>query len=642
MPTMRWTISTLLSLLAMTSLSHSTATAQEPEIVEERPSAQSPAGTPAASDTDAASSKAKTAATDAKPSVTKTENPTRAVAKDPTSDPEEADTTAVETPQLSADQKISDEVGRLAAAGPTSVKKLTKKEREAVKSYYAEGAHEPIWITEQGATERARKAVEEISKADDQGLRAADFATPDLTGVSDDVAAKAAAELKLTAAVLLYARHAKGGRVLPRQVGLQRTDQPRLIEPVKVLGDVANASGVQTYLRSLHPTHAHFVRLRDKLLELRGANNDTSRARIPSGPVLKRDSTHEHVALLRKRLSVSEPADDPKLFDEAVEKAVKDFQRKAGLTVDGVVGNGTRNAMNGDSNTSQVDKILINMERWRWLPDNLYGDAGIYVWANLPELRVRLVRDANETIFSERAIIGQSSHKTPVFSELLEWIEIHPTWFVPASIKVNDILPSLKRKTSTVMERYNLRVSCGSYGSNYKKIDWNSIDIRKCSFTQPPGPKSVLGDFKFKFPNRHSVYMHDTHKPGLFSSGLRMYSHGCIRVSKPQRMAELLVEHRKTMTAERLQEILKGPKVLHKAVFDHPVPVHITYFTATFDDDGNFKIARDVYGYDSRLTAILKGGNYGAAATPKTAKKKQKKKPKKQASSWWDGFFPAN
>jgi len=309
------------------------------------------------------------------------------------------------------------------------------------------------------------------------------------------------------------------------------------------------------------------------------------------------------------------------------------------LAADGIPGAGTRRIINGRTPDQLLTKILMNMERWRWLPDELGGKAGIYVWANIPELRVRAIK-GSETVFSERAIVGQTTHKTPVFSDEVEWIELHPTWFVPNSIKVSDILPSLKRPTSTVMERYNLRVNCGRHGSNYKAIDWHTIDIRQCSFTQPPGKTSVLGDFKFKFPNKHSVYMHDTHDRSLFKHKQRTFSHGCIRVQRPRQLAETLLNHDKGMTSEQIGEILDGPKQLHKEEFNQPIPVHITYFTVLFDDQGKFTSWPDYYDHDKRLAAALTGKSQNIAKASAPAEKVlRKKRTPKKSTSWWDGLF---
>ena len=533
------------------------------------------------------------------------------------------------------------------SSDPKQSKDLAKSELEALQKFYAAEGRNPLWVSSTGLSVNAQAIVAEFRNAGDYGLRPSDYKTriDDSTSKTPDALAKLELELSMTA--LIYARHAKGGRTSPNLVGLQLTETPAVLDPLQVLNELSLAADPAAYLRSLHPQHPQFIQLREKLLELRNNQNAGSGPKIPDGPVLKTGVSHPHVALLRKRLDVSSTAEGPsgdeaKRFDVALDEAVKAFQGQNGLTADGVVGAGTRRVLNGRTPDQLMTKILMNMDRWRWLPDELGGKAGIYVWANIPELRVRAVQ-GSETVFSEKAIVGLVSHKTPVFSDQMEWIELHPIWFVPNSIKVSDILPSLRRPTSTVMERYNLRVNCGRYGSNYKAIDWNTIDIRQCSFSQPPGKKSVLGDFKFKFPNKHSVYMHDTHDHSLFKQTQRTFSHGCIRVQRPRQLAEVLLKHDKGMSAERIGEILDGPTQLHKEELNQPIPVHITYFTALFDEQGKFTNWPDYYGHDKRLAAAMSGKshNIAEASAPKKKVLRKKKTPKK-ATSWWDGFLPAN
>lgn len=527
---------------------------------------------------------------------------------------------------------------------PKLARSLAASEVEALKAFYETRDRAALWVDKQGLTPSAKAIIAEFAKADDYGLRSSDYVVAIDETQLGTPEARAKAELDLSATALVYARHVKGGRTSPSAVGAQLTYTPKIMEPQEVLDQLATAPDHAGYLRSLHPQHPQYVALHERLVELRGGGDGGSAPKIPGGPVLKPGVSHEQVVLLRERLSVSTPGDgDANVFDEQLEEAVKAFQSRNGLPADGVVGAGTRQALNGRAPGKLTRKIVMNMERWRWLPDNMGGDAGIYVWANIPELRVRAV-EGTKTIFSEKAIVGQPTHMTPVFSDKMEWIEIHPTWFVPASIKVNDILPSLKRPTSTVMERYKLKMDCGKYGTNPKTIDWSKVDIRKCSFTQPASDVSVLGDFKFKFPNKHSVYMHDTHDHSLFKHEDRTYSHGCIRVQKPRQLAEIILGRENGMTPEQIGKILKGPKTLHKEKLATPVPMHITYFTVMVDDEGKLTTWPDYYGHDRRLAAALSGGNHNVADVeePKPAAARKKNAQKKEPTSFWGGVFSSN
>lgn len=520
--------------------------------------------------------------------------------------------------------------------------RLNDAERTAISDHYSATNPHLLWTERSGPTTKASTLIGELQNADAYALNPQHYKTVAIEEGNTTPEYIANVEFSLTRAALVYARHAKAGRIKAGQVGSQLTQNPRAIPPADVLTTLTSSSDVAQTLQRFHPTHPQFVKLHDKLMELTGRSSDGPVARIPaSGPVLKKGLVHEHVGVLRTRLKVpATEGADPNSFDDALEAAVIAFQKKSGTTADGIVGPGTKRALNGEQSSAVVEKIKINMERWRWLPDNMYGEASVYVWVNLPEFRVRVIKN-DAPVFSQRAIVGLVTHKTPVFSDEIEWIEIHPTWFVPDSIKVNDILPSLRRPTSTVIKRYNLKLNCGAHGTDASKIDWSKVDIRKCSFTQPAGTKSVLGDFKFKFPNKHSVYMHDTPKQGLFATKRRAYSHGCVRVKNPREMAAVLFEADGGMSAAELERIVKGPKKLRTEKLKVAIPVHMTYFTASFDDDGNFVIHPDVYGHDGRLRAALSG----RAPPPKNVAAKTSKAKKKktaQQGGWWDALLPAN
>lgn len=531
-----------------------------------------------------------------------------------------------------------------------------KAESAALAKFYKTAGRKPIWVDSKKSRPVAQTVAAEIKRANDYGLDEKAFRLPTLTETDQEAEDLARTELAMSRAALLYARHAKGGRIKPGQVGQQLHDAPVLPDPSEVLEAIASSSDSAAYLRGLHPKHPQFEMLRKKYVALRDSREKRNETRLPAGPVLRRGVAHDQVILLRKRLKVvakeeegskeddNETASSPRKFDETVETAVKAFQREAGLKVDGVVGAGTRKALNGDTSERRIYQLLINMERWRWLTEDLDGDAGIYVWANIPEFRVKIIKDGKK-VFNERVIVGKTDKQTPVFSDKMEWIEIHPTWYVPNSIKVGDILPSLKRRTSKVVERYHLRINCGRHGSDPTQIDWSKVNIRNCSVTQPPGKRSVLGDFKFKFPNKHAVYMHDTLSRSLFNRTTRTFSHGCLRIRNPRRMAEILLDHDKVMSSTRLGKILAGPRRLHTAKLKRHVPVHITYFTAFFDDDGKFTTRADYYGNDRRLARVLMGkGNLFpvARAAPPRKRVRKRRTTQRDRDAWHDNTSMQN
>lgn len=505
----------------------------------------------------------------------------------------------------------------------------------ALKAQYASG-DALLWVGETGALPRAQNVAAELARAGDYGLEANAYAVPALQSDGASQASPAQIEYQLSHAVLAYIRDAWGARSVGGKLGSQLPDPPNLPEPAAIMAGLRASPEPAAYLRAQHPVHPQFAALRRELAKLATSGAQTAKTKIPDGPVLRSGDTNPQVALLRTRLGL-DAGDEDQSFDDGLEAALKAFQTENGLAADGVMGAGTRAALNADTPDKQRYQLLLNMERWRWLPRQLDGGAKIYVWANIPEFRTRVVKEG-KIAFDERAIAGKVDKQTPVFSDQIEWIEIHPTWYVPNSIKVDDILPSLRRNTSRIMSRYHLRMDCGRHGSDPARVDWNSVDIRACAFSQPPGEKSVLGDFKFKFPNKHDVYMHDTLTRRLFKASPRAFSHGCIRVQNPRRMAAVLLDHDKSFGADRLDAILAGPKRLHKEVFKQPVPVHITYFTASMDETGAIAFYPDYYGHDKRLANALygKGNLFPVAQAPGRRARKLRPKTVVPKKEWWE------
>jgi len=255
------------------------------------------------------------------------------------------------------------------------------------------------------------------------------------------------------------------------------------------------------------------------------------------------------------------------------------------------------------SDTAVLRRLLVNMEAWRWMPEDL-GD--FHIWVAIPEFTLRVVK-AGRVIHSERAIVGKVDTQTPVFSADLEQVIFHPFWGVPDSIKRNDILPSLARGSTRLLARYNLKIQRGGRTVDPESIDWASADIRQFHVYQPPGGNNVLGVVKFRFPNKHDVYMHDTPTKNLFNAQVRAFSHGCVRVREPQRLAELVLAEDQGWPAARVASAVGSGPQNNQVGLARKVPVHMTYFTARVDDDGRLHLFPDIYGHETKIALGMEG-----------------------------------
>jgi L,D-transpeptidase YcbB len=505
----------------------------------------------------------------------------------------------------------------------------TAAERAALKTFYADRSS-LVWVTRDGFTARARHAMAEIAKADDWGLQASAYTLPTLRPGDRSQAALADAEIKVGAAVLEYARHARGGRLEPSQVSRNFDQKLSLREPKVVLETVAGLETPGSYLRALHPQHPQFELLRQALLKSRAGagqaeakDKDDDAVQIPDGPLLKLGMEHPDVSLVRERLKLAAAPGAEDLYDEQVQAAVAEFQRKSGARPDGVLGSRTRAALNGNERSAPAfgtdeQRLIVNMERWRWMPEDM---GEFHVWDNIPEYQGRVVRNG-QIIHEFKIIVGKPETQTTIFSASMRYVIFGPEWGVPDSIKVKELLPYLRPAYETgggffgfgggaftdtrILEKHNLRVSFNGRPVDPSQIDWSMVDIRKYAFIQPSGGGNVLGAVKFRFPNKHDIYMHDTPQRELFDKTVRTFSHGCVRVQNPGRFAEVLLEEDKGWSAARVRDMMaKGGNV--EVTLAKQIPVHIGYFTMVASEDGQVRSFPDVYGHDRRVVAALGG-----------------------------------
>jgi L,D-transpeptidase YcbB len=454
---------------------------------------------------------------------------------------------------------------------------------------------------------------------------------------------------------LKYARHARGGRLDPSQLSPSLDQRPTTPDPKSVMQGIAAAPAADAYLRSLHPKHPQFERLRQALLAARGQNS-RSRAhlqqggsQVPAGPRIRPGQWHPHVALVRQCLGVAHAQGEETAYDERLWQAVRSFQREHGLDPDGVISNATRSALNGLSESSgrgSTQRLIANMERWRWMPDQL---GELHVWDNVPEFAMRVVKKG-QVVHSEKIIVGKTDTPTPIFSASMEFIVFRPEWGVPDSIKVGELWPYLRRGAgwygvadTRILQRQNLQVSYNGRPVDARLVDWASVDIRQFQFIQPAGAHNVLGAVKFRFPNKHDVYMHDTPQRELFSRPVRTFSHGCIRVQNPLRLAEMLLAEDKGWSANQVARLLTGHDN-NEIRLTRKIPVHVTYFTAVADDNGTVRYFGDIYGHDERVAAALQGRPVRSmAGWPEAAERDVRRKlPSQRADRFGigGGLFP--
>src|SRR5262245_57453546 len=452
------------------------------------------------------------------------------------------------------DAGFARELSERLAANNGTPSAADREDRAALVAFYAARQHAPVWVGATGLTPAGEAVVGEIRRADDWGLEASAFPLQAVTAAAASDRARADAEIAVSHAVLKYARHARGSRSDPATLSRSLDRKLPLLEPRQVIEAAAKAESPDAFLRFLHPQHPQFEALRQKYL-----------------------------ALKRGQPVAAAPNPAPPTADKKGAAAPKAASAPA---------------------SPNARKLLVNMEEWRWMPESL-GD--FYVWVNVPEFTLRVVKNG-QVIHTERVVAGKPETPTPIFSQNMEQVIFHPNWGVPESIKKADVLPSLIRGSTRIFTFYHLKIQRGGRDVDPATVDRNTADIRQFHVFQPPGENNVLGNIKFRFPNKHDVYMHDTPQKQLFTADVRAFSHGCMRVRNPQRLAELVLAEDQGWPASRVAAAIgPGGMANNQVNIVRNVPVHITYFTAAVDADGKLKLFADIYDHESKIALGLEG-----------------------------------
>lgn len=555
--------------------------------------------------------------------------------------PMEKPVEAVQAPVAEPDPIAVQILARLANAGGRSD---VREDVAGMTAFYNENKGQPAWTTKEGFTPHALKAIHEIRNADDWGLEASAFQLPAAPNAQATPETLAEADIKLSLAILKYARFARGGRTDPTSISPVIDRRPTIYDPKSVLRAVTAADAADAYLRGLHPKHEQFKRLRQALIALNKAGNGGATARIPAGPDFRPGDDHQQIAMIRKRLGV--PADGTRetSYDTSLLEAVNSYQRDHGLEITGIIDRRLRTSLNeaaGGTTDEKKLRILVNMERWRWMPEDL---GNFYVWDSIPEQLTR-VFDHGKVTLMERIVVGKPNTPTPTFTANMQFIVIHPEWGVPDGIKTNEIAPKLRRAggggggflffgggggggSSDVLRRMGgLRVSINGREVDPDSVDWSSVDIRRYQFIQAAGERNVLGVVKFRFPNKHDVYMHDTPDRHLFGASPRAFSHGCMRTQNPVHLAEVLLAHDKGYSPEKVRSLVAAGAT-DEIKLTSQIPVHVAYFTAEVDDQGQVRYFSDLYGLDSRVASALKGQPIHFAADPVISAENDEQQPR--------------
>ena len=477
-------------------------------------------------------------------------------------------------------------------------------------AFYRDRAFEGLW-TGNGAQRRRNALMAAFAGAGNHGLPAnrynVDALMAQLTA-ADTPAKQGAMEVTLSKLFMQYARDVQTGVLIPSRVD----DQIKREVPYRSrLGTLAAfaQSNPSAFLRSLPPSSPEYTRLMREKLRLEQLMGRGGFGPAVNASKLEAGATGQAVVDLRNRLIAMGfmTRSATQTYDESIVGAVQRFQQSHGLAIDGTAGEGTIRQVNVSADR-RLQSVIVAMERERWI-NRPRGER--HVWVNLTDFTASIV-DNDVVTFSTRSVIGANDEdrRSPEFSDVMEFMVINPSWYVPRSIITKEYLPQLQRNSGAV-RHLEITDSRGRL-VNRSAVDFNQFNERTFPYSmrQPPSRGNALGLVKFMFPNRYNIYLHDTPAKNLFGREVRAYSHGCIRLRDPFDFAYALLAKQEADPESFFQSRLNTGKEA-RVNLAAPVPVHLVYRTAFTNVTGSLQFRRDIYGRDARIWNAL--ANAGVA-----------------------------
>ncbi|GAB3294674.1 L,D-transpeptidase family protein [Hymenobacter tenuis] len=512
-----------------------------------------------------------------------------------------------------------------------------KDQIDWAKKFYKERGFRLGWFRNHEIVPQAKTLLSVINKAADEGLDPKEYKTKDFDKLfADFEAAKSDStkrnalekeiDVALSGTYFNYASDFYRGTVDPRAVkSIDWQVKRNKVKLHKALMTILKERESIYGYYDFEPLHPEYDRLKKALADYREIQRNGGWATVPAGTRLKPGAASPAVTALRARLlggpaAAAESTATPAVavsntggtqpaastapaptYDPELVAAVKEFQTQNGLKPDGIVAGETVRLLNIPV-SERIDQIILNMERWRWIPKKFEPN---YLLVNIPDYTLHVVED-NKEAFTMRVIVGKTLNATPIFSDKMEFVVLAPYWNVPYSIIDKELRPKLAADAYGTLERLNMEVVKG-WGAKATpvdptSIDWSNLTEKTWKYTlrKRPGPKNDLGDVKFIFPNSNDIYLHDTPHDELFSQTKRGFSHGCVRVAEPIKLAEYLLRNKPGWDRATIMDTIAGGREKY-ITLPEKLPVYLVYFTTWADENGKLHFRDDIYGHDKAL-----------------------------------------
>lgn len=533
------------------------------------------------------------------------------------------------------DDLVNDESGILVLHDRNSDHAIKKE----LKHFYAKRNYLPVWSRELRMLPLANDMINTIKEISKEGLypKNPDYHLQTLqrqldSGYQHDIRSVAISDILLSDAFFTLGHHLYSGIAAGMDLNQTRKIRYKKINMGRILYKAIKSNRLEESLINLSPKHPVFLDLKEELARYRSIESEGGWQNDPNVYLKMRDVTYrrsdskikmetitikEYEALryavenAEKTIKERLIATDDFAEGDTLTDAIIRFQERHGIAADGIVGSKTASKM-AIPVEKKIEKILLNMERWRWLPRKIPSN---YLMVNIPNFTLRAIENDRQ-VFTMPVVVGKKSRKTPAFSAKMEYMVFNPYWRIPKSILRKDIVPKVQRDID-YLEQKNIKIFSRSDVNERHPIDpydidwqnWEDEEAGRYRFRQEPGVKNALGNVKFIFPNTFDIYIHDTPSKAEFSNGKNLSSSGCIRINNPVKLASHLMKNDfSNITPQDISTALSDKKT-HKVTLSRPMPVYITYQTAWSDEKGLLNFRRDIYQYDTELANHLKGNH---------------------------------
>ncbi len=468
-----------------------------------------------------------------------------------------------------------------------------------IRKFYERRHFQPAWSRRHKPSRAARELVTALGEADSEGLNPDKYHRASISMAKNVVDM----ELLLTDAYILYVSDMAGLKQGARARKLMWQRHGKNQDAVALLEEGLASGRFARHLEGFSRKEAAYQRLKQALVRYRKIAAQGGWPYIPGGHPLQQGDQGERVALLNQRLKATgDGGGNGSYFDRQTDAGVRNFQRRHGLVVDGKVSKKTLAALNMPVER-RIQQLKINMQRRRWLPDDL-GRRHIVV--NIPDYRLSFI-DRDRPVLGMNVVVGKrvKTWRTPTLTSSVTHMILNPQWNVPPSIFKKELLRKIK-KDPKYLARNNMKV-VGTRSKNVidsDSIDWEQVKGNEgIRIVQRSGRGNALGTMKFMFPNPYAIYMHDTRAKSLFKRHERAFSHGCIRVSEPLQLAEEIFRGDSAWSRQNITRAINSGQ-RQTVRLGEPVNVYIQYWTAWAEEDGDIQFREDIYGRDATLTDI--------------------------------------